>query len=510
MNQPPTIAEEGGSARWDWRVALVLWAVPLLVYTSLIGRWSLSGDEFYTYVDSAQPVRDLLAYEQKPLYYLICHLLLQWDLGLPLEVVVRLPAAIAGSLIGPAFYLLVPKKEYSTAALFAAVIAIANPWLFEMAQMARFYTLAFLFASISSISAYRWFLNPQRVGWLVLFVVFGVLATASHTPAAIVLPAGILAIALGTMSRNPRGAFAAARKYAPMAIVGGGIAVCGGVYFLRDAFEFWLGSDSGQFGNYTVPQILVALALFGGISGWAMAGLPLLRVPTTWSASDLFLATMVVLGIAPFLFLVPLGGGVASKYLLFGLPCMFILAAQHWDYIDQRLPSMGYRVGLGIAILAFNLPYLASIASDGDHYDYRGIARDLAALELDNPVILASSNQMFDLYFEPDLEIHEMGTFENGVPRELIEEKIGLAVDEQRPLVLVSREDRTELSPEDQAWLFSRFAMLRMIQSRRFDHRRFRMVIYEYRPGQHQSIYDGLPTRRATQVAITEDRPDPP
>jgi hypothetical protein len=229
-------------------------------------------------------------------------------------------------------------------------------------------------------------------------------------------------------------------------------------------------------------QILVAMALFGGISGWALAVFPLLRSLHTWSSDEVLLSMMVLLGTLPFLVLVPFGGGIAARYLIFGLPCMFVLAAMHWETIDRALPSWGYRTGLAVAVLAFNLPYLASIASDGDHFDYRGIARELDSMEIQNPIVLVSSHRMFAIYFDSSAELVEMTTFQGGVPRTLIDETIQRAHAEQRPLVLVSKEDRTAISPADQAWLFSRFALIRYLQSSRFDHRQFRMAIYQYRP----------------------------
>ncbi len=68
------------------------------------------------------------------------------------------------------------------------------------------------------------------------------------------------------------------------------------------------------------------------------------------------------------------------------------------------------------------------------------------------------------------------------MPRERLNRVIERAVAQGRPLLVVSREDRTLLSPGDQRWFHRRFALLRGFQSKRFDHRRFRMAVYEYRP----------------------------
>ena len=76
----------------------------------------------------------------------------------------------------------------------------------------------------------------------------------------------------------------------------------------------------------------------------------------------------------------------------------------------------------------------------------------------------------------------DMTTFENGIRRDLIQPAIDAATSEDRPLLVVSREDRAVLSPADQAWFYSQFALVTSIETPRYDYRRHRMAIYEYRP----------------------------
>ena len=78
--------KEATRSTLDVRILAALWIVPLLFYVAQIGRWSLSGDEYYTLVDSSKPVAELLSYERKPLYYLICHFLLRLNLNTLVEV----------------------------------------------------------------------------------------------------------------------------------------------------------------------------------------------------------------------------------------------------------------------------------------------------------------------------------------------------------------------------------------------------------------------------------------
>ena len=159
-------------------VAALLFAVPFLFYFSVSGRWSLDGDEFYTYIDSAQPISELLAYEIKPLYYLICHALLDADLGLPLESLLRAPATLAASLIAPVFYWMLFPVAGRRAALLGAFLLIANPWIFEFSQYARFYSLMLLFSVVATLAIYRWVDDP-RVRWLAIFFGAAGLATGN-------------------------------------------------------------------------------------------------------------------------------------------------------------------------------------------------------------------------------------------------------------------------------------------------------------------------------------------
>jgi hypothetical protein len=191
---------------------------------------------------------------------------------------------------------------------------------------------------------------------------------------------------------------------------------------------------------------------------------------------------MIALSSLPMLALVPFGGGVASRYLMFCMPCMFVLAAKHWDEIDARLPTFGYRLAIAVGLFAFNLPYLASICSDGGHFDVRAAAKTIEAMDLKNPVIVATGPKLLNHYLERNLAELDLTNFEGGIPKTVIQQGIDLAVAQQRPLLLVSREDRSQLTPEDQDWLYSRFALVQTHMKSRFDHRRFRMSVYQYRP----------------------------
>ncbi len=468
-------------ARPSLLIAGALFLLPLIVYVGSIGYWSLDGDEIYTYVDSSKPVTELLDYETKPLYYLICHVLLKLNPTAPLEFLLRLPAAFFAGLTAFTYYWLLWTPRHKTSSLLTAILVLLNPWMLEISQFARFYSLMFLCVSIAAIALFRW-LFDRRPRWLVMFGIAGVIATLSHTTAGVVFPAGVLAACAALWREDAQRFNGFLRRYAVLCLLIGMMSIAITAFFLSNTFLFWFHSKQGHFGNYSIPQLIMGLLVFGGLSSWALAVLPLAKAPKRWRPDELFLAIMVAGSVIPFLFLVPLGGGVSSRYLLASLPCMFVLAGRHWELINRNLPAFGYRLGLAGGLLACNVPYLMSILNDGNHHDYRAAAHTLDQLSLDDPIVVATAHGMLQHYLRSDMPVHELGSFENGIPRNRLEPLIEQARAEHRPLYVVSREDRFHLSSDDQQWLGQRFAMIRSIQSQRYDHRRYRMAIYEFRP----------------------------
>lgn len=480
-------------------VFLILWLVPLYVYFQLSQRWCFTGDEYYTFVDSSKPLSELLSYERKPLYYMICHVLLQLNLGLPVEVVVRLPAVVASSLIPPLFFAFLRHKRYANIGLLASLFALFSPWLFSMSQYARYYSLAFLFATLTVLAGLRGVHAAKKRPWIGLMIFSGFLAAISQIPAGLVVPASLIGLCVASFRENPARANAAFRKYGPYAcatLVLGGIV---GYFVLRDVFAFWMQSNAGSFGTYTIPQLMMALAAAAGIGCWALAFLPLLRPPISWSPSDIYLVITTLLSGFPLMIFIPFGGGVSANYLMFCMPSLFVLAAIHWRQVDERLPSWGFRIAMGIGLMAFNIPLLLSTVANGNHYDYRKAAQLIDAMELENPVIVSSGHSLLNLYLTTAKSELDLSTFDQGVRRHLVEEGIALATAQNRPLLLVSRDTRHVMPDADQVWLHARFALIATIETPRYDHRRRRVSIYEYRPSPRLNLND---LQRSTQQQI--------
>lgn len=473
--------------RMDVRLALALWVASLAIYAPYFAGWSLSGDEFYTFEDSTFSIAKMLSFNSRPLYFIVCHYLLKWNPGLPIEMVIRLPAMLAASLVAPCIYALMGSGRSCRTALFAALLAMCNPWVFQMSQFGRYYAFVIFFATIATIAGFR-FVEDRRLIWPITLLVSGLLSAASHPPSVLVIPASILGWIAIQFWQNPRSAWGILRKYSPWLIAAAVAAAALGFYLLQDVIREWSAAGKSDFGGgYDFKSILMSLAVVGGLSSWAMATIPLLRSPKAWSMQDVFLIVLLVFGTLPLLMLVPFGGGVSSRYLLYCLPCMFLLAGRHWAKIDNQLPTFGYRLALGCAIVGCNVPQLMSVATDGDHFDHRAMARAIEELDLENPIVFSSDHRLVDYYLDDRVQImsndeDDLGLLGERLPKSLIERGIELANSQNRPLLLVSRQDRALLSMDDQAWLYARFAVLRTIERARYDHRRHRIVLYHYRP----------------------------
>ena len=473
--------------KWHAGVSVALWFISLLIYAPFLVNWSLSGDEFYTYEDSTFSISKMLSFNSRPLYFIVCHYLLKWLPDWPVELTIRFPSMLATSLIAPCIYGMLRPERFRRVGLLAAMVAVFNPWLFQMSQFGRYYGFVLFFATLTTLAALR-FVEERNWRWPVVTILSGLLAAASHPPAVLLVPASMLGWIIVGLWANWEVTIALLRKYGAWLVAACLFATGLGIYLLQDVLRQWAGSGQGDFGgHYDMKSIVMSLGVVGGLSSWSLALLPLLRTPTTWSKQDIFLGVLLASSTLPLFALVPFGGGVSSRYLLYCLPCMFLLAGQHWQLLHDLLPSKGYQLALGCVLFGCNVPLMLSVVEDGDHYDFRKMAAAIAATGIEQPVIYSSNHRLLDYYLDDRFQVmgkdeDDLGLFAVGLPKTLIERAIALATSQNRPLLLVSRQDRSLLSSEDQAWLYEKFAVLRTVEKARYDHRRHRLILYHYRP----------------------------
>ena len=185
------------------------------------------------------------------------------------------------------------------------------------------------------------------------------------------------------------------------------------------------------------------------------------------------------------------GGGVAPRYLLAATPALFVLAGMTWQSISERITQPQLKVALGVALLALNVPMLMSTLRDGNHCDYRSAVAFVEELNLVDPIVICSAHALYTHYATQQVDVSELNLVTdwssppsaNGSPvQQNLLKRIEQATRLERPLVLVSREDRRAFTPAVQRWLAERFVVLTTIERPRFDHRRNQIVVYQYRP----------------------------
>ena len=465
----------------------LLLGLPAVIYVLLVPRWSLDLDEIYTLRDSSKPLLQIFGYE-KPLYYLICHGLLKS--GLPDLLAIRLPAAIAAGLLAPVTYGLVRRYISRQIAVCTAILVAANPWYFQLSQFGRFYSLVVLLSLAATLFLYG-FLQEGRWRWLWAAIGSAGLATAAHTTAVVLFPAGAIAFFMAAVRRHPRQSLQVLRRFWLPVCLLGGAAICLLVFLVRDAFLGWYQAPHGRYGNYSLSHLVMGFLIFTGLQVWALGLLPLMKPLREWQTTECFFASLLFFAMTPLLVLSPIGGGVAPRYLLAATPSLFVLAGFGWYQINSQLAFWAQRVVLAAVILVMNVPMALSTLSDGNHCDYRSAVAFVENCDADNPIVFCTAHELYRYYANQNAELYELHTLADWstppsrsagpIQNELLDQ-LKIAEQTGRELFLVSREDRRQFQDDVQRWIAQNFRLMRTIEAPRYDHRRNQVAIYTYRP----------------------------
>lgn len=490
MLRPAQQLEIRLASRQSWtNTAYATWLVclfiPAIVFVAFIPSWSLDLDEIYTLRDSSQSLRQVLGYE-KPLYYLLCHVLLVG--GLPDAIAIRLPAALAAGCLAPVSFVLVSRYLSSSVGFLASALVATNPWYFQTSQFGRFYSLTVLLSLVAIVLLYG-YLNERRWWQLMAAIGCASLATASHTTAVVLFPAGTIAFALAALQRDGMQRVRELRKYLIPATLLGLVALLLIGAGVSNAFTGWINAQHGRYGNYSVAYLVLGFVLFTGLQVWSLALLPLMRSFRDWSTSECFFFVLLFGAVIPLIALSPFGGGVAPRYLLAATPALFILAGQGWQRIDSQLPTWTLRLCVAVIVFAVSVPMALSTLRDGNHCDYQSAVSYVEELETENPIVFCTAHELYRYYAADKADVHELHTLADwrdppassaGAVQENLLKQIFVAEATGRPLFLVSREDRRQFDDDVQRWISERFRVLKTIEKPRFDHRRNQMVVYAY------------------------------
>ena len=370
-----------------------------------LGAWNFEATEMFTLRDSVRPQFR----NPRPLGYL-----LNYFLVLPFrpldEFGLRLMPALAGVLAIPVIYLVGRRLFGARAAFFATLLLTVSPLHVFYSQLARYWSLVFLFSAIYPYALYIG-VRERNGRWFTIGCVTLVLAVLSHPVAAILLSGPILWL-LFTYFRPHylREAWTYRGFRWGVAITGvlGIVLAIRLVPLLRD----WItmhdqNPGMGQFllgpKLPTGPkQIMIIVAylesLTFAVSLAAAAGIYLV-----WRDRDRtlggFLASLAV--VHPVVIaLISIRTPVSQFYMLPPAPVYYLTAGvflERLSRVDWRVrPRWLMPAAVTLAILSVGVPTLVSQYRNGRRFDFRGVAQWLTPrlgpqdlIVSDQPMVLA-------------------------------------------------------------------------------------------------------------------------
>jgi len=375
-------------------------------------------------------------------------------------------------------------------AVCSSILVAANPWYFQLSQFGRFYSLVVLLSLAASLFLYG-FLQEGR--WRLLLAAVGSagFATAAHTTAVVLFPAGAIAFSVAALGRHDPQRWKLLRRYWLPVCMLGGVATCILAFLVRDAFLGWYQAPHGRYGNYSLSHLVMGFVAFTGLQVWVLGLLPLMKPLRDWQTAECFFSVLLFLAIIPLLALSPIGGGVAPRYLLAATPALFVLAGFGWYQISSQLTLWAHRIALATVVLAMNVPMAFSTLSDGNHCDYRSAVAFVEEFDADDPIVFCTAHELYRYYASQNAELYELYTLADWsappkrsagpIQKELLDQ-LAIADQTGRDLFLVAREDRRQFREDVQRWIAQNFQLMRTIETPRYDHRRNQVAIYAYRP----------------------------
>lgn len=430
---PTGVRTTDPAERTAWLILAALTLLGLVLRFWHLGDWNFQATEMFTYRDSQRPQFG----NARPLVYLLNYYLVRPLLPLD-EFGMRLVPAIAGTLAIPAVYLLGRRIVGTRAALFAALLVTLNPTQILYSQLARYWSLVFLFCAIAPIALYLG-VRDRSGRMFALGVVATILAGLSHPVGALSVGGPVLLLLAGLKReqlvewwRHPGVRWGALVLVLVLALA---------LYRFVPLLLGWISMHDrmpgyGQFllptqrapgvkqlvrlmglaDSLTVPVALAALA--GVFQAWRTAR----QRPVA-----LFLMSVAVFHLG-FLLLVSLRTSVSLYYLLPSTPVFFLAAGLFLDHLcrgdREGAPRWLVPATVTAMMLAAGLPTLISDYRDGRRFDFRGAAQWLTErLEpgdlvfSDQPMVLRHylpQEQVVHLQSNPAVLADSLGTRETG------------------------------------------------------------------------------------------------
>jgi 4-amino-4-deoxy-L-arabinose transferase-like glycosyltransferase len=380
-----------------------------------LGDWNFQATEMFTFRDSQRPQFG----NARPLGYLLNYFVVRPFIPLD-EFGLRLVPALAGTLAIPAIYFMGRRLVGSRAALFAALLVTVNPTQILYSQLARYWSLVFLFSIIAPIAVYLGV--RERNGRLfALGVVTTILAGLSHPVGAIAVGGPALLLLAGLRREQlvewwsrPSVRIGAAVVVALMALA---------LYRFVPLLYGWITMHDrmpgyGQFllrpqAPPGVKQIMRLLALTDSLTVPVMLA-ALAGVYLVWRAGRerhvaLFLASVAGFHVG-FLLLVSLRTSVSLYYFLPSTPAFFLGAGLFLDWLCrvdwQARPAWLVPATVTLMIVAAGLPTVISDYRDGRRFDFRGAAQWLSAEMKPGDVVFSDQPMVLQHYLPRTRVLH--------------------------------------------------------------------------------------------------------
>lgn len=184
---------EVGRGHWIALIAIILFGAILRFIC--LDRPTLWGDETAVWARTVGPFRDLLETNRvdgfMPLHYEFYWWLTHtWQ---PTPWLMRLPCAIAGTLMIPAMYFLARQLAKPRVALLVAFLAATSSYLLSYSRDAKMYTQTWLLVTLHAGCIFWWLRRGGGVAWW-SWVASGVAMVGVHAPAWLVLAVDIPAV----------------------------------------------------------------------------------------------------------------------------------------------------------------------------------------------------------------------------------------------------------------------------------------------------------------------------
>ena len=368
---------------------------PVLVLTGLIvlalllrfwhlGDWNFQATEIFTYRDSQRPQFA----NARPLVYLLNYYLVRPFFSLD-EFGMRLVPAIAGTIAIPALFLMGRRIVGTRAALFAALLVTLNPTQILYSQLARYWSLVFLFCSIAPFALYLG-VRDRSGRMFALGVVATILAGLSH-PVGVLSIGGPALLLLFSLRREQL-----AQWWRHAGVRWGAVALL--VVFALALYRFvpllygWVSMHDQLpgYGQFLLPgqpppgikQLLRLLGLADSLTVpvvlAALAGVYLVWRSGRDRSVALFLASVAVFPLG-FLLLISFRTSVSLYYFLPSTPAFFLGAGLFLDWVcrvnSQARPAWVVPATVTTMMLAAGAPTMISDYRDGRRFDFRGAAR---------------------------------------------------------------------------------------------------------------------------------------